>query len=139
MKLKEKLKEVIETEANKYNEFVKYDNMNENDQFDVYQEICVNICWSGFHKCMEYDEDNELIGVNVDKIRDDYNNRSEEMFYCEKCKYCSKKMDDVKKHFMLNHKKTYKCWECEKEIETISVFKRHYGTHHFISEDLTED
>ena len=61
----------------------KFENMNEYDQFEVYQEICLNICWAGDHKCMDHIEDNALLGVKADKIRDDYNNCREEIFYCE--------------------------------------------------------
>ena len=45
--------------------YKKYNDMSKNDQFYVYQEICLNICWGGFHKCMDHDEDNDLLGVNV--------------------------------------------------------------------------
>ena len=48
---------------------------------------------------MEYDEDNELLGVNVEKIRDDYNNQREERFYCENCTFSSKEMEEVKNTF----------------------------------------
>ena len=43
-------------------------------------------------------------------------------------------MESVKNHFMLNHRDTYKykCWECDKEVETISELKQHYGTFHYI-------
>ena len=59
------------------------------------------------HKCMEYDEDSALLRVSVEKIRDDYNNRREEKFHCEKCEFFSKKMEDVKEHFTTKHKKSY--------------------------------
>ena len=115
--------------------YKKYDDMNEHDQFDVYQEICLNICWSGFHKCMEYDEDNELLGVNVEKIRDDYNNQREERFYCENCTFSSKEMEEVKTHFEKKHIKSYSCWECDKVMDTMTDFKRHYGSYHFMVEE----
>ena len=115
--------------------YTKYDSMTEYDQFDVYQEICLTICWSGFHKCMDYDEDNELLGVDVGKIRDDYNNRREEKFHCEKCIFFSKDMEDVKVHYLKKHTISYTCWECDKVIETITEFKRHYGSNHFIAEE----
>ena len=127
--------EVIDiNEKEKSDEYKKYDSMDENDQFDVYQEICLNICWEGFHKCMEYDEDNELLGVSVEKINDDYKNRREEKFHCEKCEFFSKNMDDVKEHFMTKHEKSYSCWECGKELKTMFEFKRHYGSVHYVAE-----
>ena len=33
----------------------------------------MNICWGGDHKCFDHDENNKLLGVDVEKIRDDYN------------------------------------------------------------------
>ena len=127
-------KEIEIIEIEKSDEYKKYDSMDENDQFDVYQEICLNICWGGIHKCMKYDEDNELLGVSVEKIRDDYNNRREEKFHCEKCEFFSTKMEDVKEHFMTKHKKSYSCWECDKKFKTMFEFKRHYGSIHYVAE-----
>ena len=137
----EKLKEVDDkiNEKESVDEYKKYNDMSEYDQFDVGQEICLNICWSGFHKCMDYDEDNELLGVNVEKIRDDYNNRREERFFCEQCNYFSKEMEDVKIHYMKKHKKLYSCWECGKIFYTISEFKKHHGSYHFTVEELAVD
>ena len=111
----------------------KFENMNEYNQFEVYQEICLNICWAGDHKCMDHIEDNALLGVNVDKIRDDYNNRREEIFYCERCDCKSKGMENVRKHFLAKHKDNnwLKCWVCDKEMENISAYKKHYATNHY--------
>ena len=125
-KSKEKFEDINEKEIETEDEYVysKYNNMDEYDQFDVYQEICMNICWSGDHKCMEHDEDNLLLGLNVEQLRDDYENGRQERFMCEKCEYIGKELEDVKKHFMANHKKLYSCWECQKEIGSISEFKK---------------
>ena len=115
-------------------DYKKYEDMNEHDKFDVYQEISFNICWSGFQKCMECNEDNELLGVNVEKIRDDYNNQREESFYCEKCTFSRKDMEDVKKHFEKKHIESYSCCECDKLMDSMTDFKRHYGSFHFMVE-----
>ena len=137
--LKENSEGLIDEEIKNNDNYKKYDNMNERDQFDVYQEICLTICWSGFHKCMDHDEDNELLGVNVDKIRDDYKNRREEIFHCEKCTFFSKEMEDVKQHYMKKHTKSYTCWECEKVMATMTEFKRHYGSYHFMADEIIVD
>ena len=113
-------------------EYDKYDRMDDDDQFEVKEEICANICWCGHHKCFDHDQDNELMGVNVIKLR--AGNDDEETYYCEDCDFKSDLMESVKNHFMLNHRDTYKykCWECDKEVETISELKQHYGTFHYI-------
>ena len=134
-KSKEMFDNINDKEKETDDEYSKYNNMDEYDQFDVYQEISMNICWSGDHKCMEHDEDNLLLGVNVEQLRDDYDNGRQERFLCEKCDYISKEMEDVNKHFMANHKKSYSCWECQKEMGSISEFKKHYGSYHYTTED----
>ena len=135
--LEENAKEVKDKEkGDKYN---KYNQMDEYNQFDVYQEICLTICWSGYHKCMDHDEDNELLGVDVVKIRDDYNNRRKEKFHCEKCNYLSTEMEEVKNHFLAKHEKEYSCWECEEKFSTITEFKMHYGSFHYSEEESNSD
>ena len=106
--------------------------MEDHDQFEMKEEICANICWCGYHKCFDHDQDNELMGVHVKKLR--AGNDDEETYYCENCDFKSDLMENVKNHFMLNHRDTYKfkCWECDKEVETISELKQHYGTYHYI-------
>ena len=111
MNLQEKDKGLIDEEIKNNEDYKKNDNMNERDQFDVYQEICLTICWSGFYKCMDHDEDNKLLGVNVEKIRDKYKNRREEKFHCEKCTFVSKEMEE--------HIKSYSCWEGKKVMDTM--------------------
>ena len=133
--------ELTENEKNKeLSELKKFDLMNDYDQFEVYQEICLNICWGGDHKCFDHDEDNRLMGIDVHKIRDDYNNDREEEFKCENCSYSNKEMETVRSHFLLKHKDSYrfKCWQCDKEIETISEYKKHYGEYHYKQEDISE-
>ena len=98
--------------ADKYK---KYNEMNEEEHFDVKEEICVNICWGGDHKCFDHNEDNELLGVDVEKLRDDYDNGRKEKFNCEKCEYFSTKMDEVKKHFMTHQENTYYVGNAKKD------------------------
>ena len=60
--------------------------MNDDDPFEVKEEIGGHIWWGGYHKCFDHMDDNELLGVDVKKIRDDYENWvREEMYYCETC------------------------------------------------------
>ena len=129
-------KEVNDKETDWYS---KYNNMDENQQWDVGEEICMNICWGGSHKCMNHDDDNELLGVDVVKIRDDYENCRRDKFHCEKCEYSSTKMEEVKNHFIINHEKEYSCWECEGNFSTITEFKKHYGSFHYTEEEITVD
>ena len=111
----------------------KYNKMDDTDQLDVKQDICDNICWCGYHKCFNDDEDNELKGINVAKLREDYENSLQEVFQCEVCIYKSENMENTKNHFMSNHRESFrfKCWDCNKEVKTISEFKQHIGTYHF--------
>ena len=54
------------------------------------------------------------------------------------CEFDCIEMEDVKKHFMENHRENYmyKCWKCKEEMKTISQLKNHYEKAHFMK-DLT--
>ena len=92
------------TEHLKTHEYDKYNNMNDDEQYEVKEMICGQVCWQGYHKCYELKEENELLGVDVDQIKEDYKNCVEkEVYYCESCKYKSGKMESVKDHFMVTH------------------------------------
>ena len=43
-------------------------------------------------------------------------------------------MEDVKKHFIKNHRENYmyKCWKCQEEMKTIDELKIHYGKAHYV-------
>ena len=48
------------------------------------------MCWQGDHRCYDKDEDNELLGVDVEKIKDDFRNSvDEDNFKCEMCDFTS--------------------------------------------------
>ena len=79
--------EQFDVDKEQRDKFRKYKEMDENEQFDVKEEICMNIRWGGDHKCMDHEDDNKLLGVDVEKLRDDYNNSRKEKYQCEKCKY----------------------------------------------------
>ena len=127
--------------ADKSNNLDKYEKMSEYDQFEVYQEICLNICWGGDHKCMDHNVDNNLLGVDVEKVRDDYNNGRKEMYYCESCAYESSTIENVKHHFVTNHRENYgfKCWACDMKVKTILDYKRHYANKHYSPEEQIEN
>jgi hypothetical protein len=44
----------------------------------VNEYICANLCWQGDHKCYKKKEGNELLGIDVGKIKEDYRNCVEE-------------------------------------------------------------
>ena len=72
------VKETIDSDR-----YSKYNNMDENKQLDVGEEICMNMCWDGSNKCMSHGDDNEFLGVDVVKIRDDYENCRKDKFHRE--------------------------------------------------------
>ena len=80
--------------------------------------ICIDICWQGDHKCFDKEEENELLGVDVAKIKEDYRNcADEENFKCEVCEFTSSAMQDVKEHFLKTHRHNQQldCWKCDKK------------------------
>ena len=63
--------------------YEKFDKMEEWERYEVNDYMCYYICWQGDHKCFEKEEENELIGVDVKKIKEDYRNGVyEECFKC---------------------------------------------------------
>ena len=50
----------------------------------------------------------------------------EKKYKCENCVFDSTEMEDVKKHFMENHRENYmyKCWECEEELKNSPFGKK---------------
>ena len=118
----------------KDHEYQKYDTMDECDKYEVNEYICSNLCWQGDHKCYDKDEENELLGVDVKKIKEDYRNCVEEdSFKCEACKFESSSLKKVKEHFLIAHRNSYKlgCWKCEKKFTTILELRKHVGTYHY--------
>ena len=43
--------------------------------------LCANKCLQGDHKLYEKDEDNELLGVDVEKITEDFRNCENEDYF----------------------------------------------------------
>jgi hypothetical protein len=82
--------------------------MDDDDQFEGKEEICANICWCGYHKCFNQDQDNELMGVNVKKLRACNDDEETNYIYCENFDFKSDLMESVKNQFILNHRDTFK-------------------------------
>ena len=99
----------------------------------IEDEICLNLCFCGYHKCEKDDKFNMLMGVDVKYLRKvKYDRDIEKIYKCEECPFDSTEMEDVKNHFMLIHREhfMYKCWECEDKMKTISELKTHYAKFH---------
>ena len=122
-------------------EYQKYIEMDESEKYEVNELICFNTCWQGDHKCYDKDEDNELLGVDVKKIKEDFRNCVEEdTFKCEMCEFTSSTLKKVKGHFVNNHRNDYQleCWKCAKRCTTIFELRKHVGTYHYISQSESE-
>ena len=80
--------------------------MDEDEKYEVNEYICANLCWQGDHKCYEKEEENELIGVDVGKIKEDFRNCvGEESFKCEGCDFMDCTIKNVQEHFLKTHRK----------------------------------
>ena len=97
-------------------------------------ELCMNLCWCGYHVCNPKDEDNMLLGIDIVYLRRvNYDHAVKEKFRCEKCQFCSENMKDVNQHYMEHHRDThvFPCWECNKKFKTIEELKIHFAKAHF--------
>ena len=130
-----KNKEDLSNHTFNEHEYKKYDGMSYNDQFEVKEIICDQLCWGafGWHRCFTDEDDNSYMGINIPGMVEDDDDFEIQTFPCDYSEYTSKSMDNVKKHFQVKHKDCYriKCWECEKEVKTMTEFKQHIGTYHY--------
>jgi hypothetical protein len=97
-------------------------------------ELCLNLCWCGNHICKEKDEDNLLLGIDRYMLRSNYyNDDVKNKFKCLACNYASEEMKDANKHFMENHRDTFRlpCIDCNVKFKTIEELKVHYAAKHF--------
>ena len=120
-------------EKKKHSEAVEEKKLSSKELQEIDDEICLNLCWCGYHKCEKDDKFNMLMGVDVKYLRKvNYNRDVEKKFKREECPFDSTEMEDVKKHFMKNHRENYmyKCWECEEQLKTIDELKTHYTKFH---------
>ena len=133
--------EEIGNHKKKDHEFQKFDDMDDGEKYEVNEYICFNICWQGDHKCYEKEEENNLLGIDVKKIKEDYRNCvEEETFTCEMCEFVSSEMKNVQEHFLHTHRNEYKlaCWECDKKFKSIFELRKHVGTYHYTSQNQSE-
>ena len=122
-------------------EFQKFYEMDDGERYEVNEFICYNICWQGYHKCFEKEEENDFLGIDVKKVKEDFRNCvDEETFKCEICKFVSCEMENVNKHFLQTHKNEHKlaCWLCEKKFKSIFDMRKHVGTYHYTSQSESE-
>ena len=109
-------------------------NITEEEMQNHEDELCLNLCWCGFHVCNPKDEDNFLLGIDTAFLRSvNYDHTVKEKFRCEKCSFYSADMKDVNQHYMEHHRDThmFPCWECDKKFKTIEELKTHYAKQHF--------
>ena len=109
-------------------------NITEEEMQNLEDELCLNLCWCGFHVCNPKDEDNFLLGIDTAFLRSvNYDHTVKEKFRCEKCSFYSADMKDVNQHYMEHHRDThmFPCWECDKKFKTIEELKTHYAKQHF--------
>ena len=109
-------------------------NITEEEMQNLEDELCLNLCWCGFHVCNPKDEDNFLLGIDTAYLRRvNYDHTVKEKFRCEKCSFYSVNMKDVNQHYMDHHRDNhmFPCWECNKKFKTIVDLKTHFAKLHF--------
>ena len=109
-------------------------NLTEEEMQNLEDELCLNLCWCGFHVCNPKDEDNFLLGIDTAFLRSvNYDHTVKEKFRCEKCSFYSVNMKDVNQHYMDHHRDNhmFPCWECNKKFKTIVELKTHFVKMHF--------
>ena len=97
-------------------------------------ELCLNLCWRGYHICNEKDGDNLLLGIDRYMLRRNYyNDDVKNKFKCLACNYASEEIEDANKHFMEKHRDTFRlpCIDCNMNFKTIEELKVHYAAKHF--------
>ena len=108
--------------------------LTEEEMQNLEDELCLNLCWCGFHVCNPKDEDNFLLGIDTAYLRSvNYDHTVKEKFRCEKCSFYSVNMKDVNQHYMDHHRDNhmFPCWECNKKFKTIVELKTHFAKLHF--------
>ena len=127
---------------NKNSESVGDKKLSPKELQEIEDEICLNLCWCGYHKCDRYGKFNNLLmGVDVTYLKKvDYDRDVKKKFKCEDCPFDSAEMEDVKNHFMKNHSENYmyKCWKCQEQMKTIDEMKIHYGKAHYAEKKKEE-
>lgn len=115
----------------------KFDAMKEWEKYEINDYMCMQICFQVYHKCFDKEEENDLLGVDVAQIKDDYRNCvDKEKYKCEWCEFTSPEMKDVTQHYLKTHRHNHqiKCWKCDKKVTTILELKKHVGMYHYTPE-----
>ena len=113
---------------------LKIEELTDEELEKLEDELCLNLCWRGYHVCNEKDEDNLLLGIDISYLRNSiYKDDVKNKYKCLFCFYASEEMEDVNKHFMEKHRDTFwlTCSDCKMKFKTIKELKIHYAAKHF--------
>ena len=72
------------------------------------------------HQCFEKEEDNDLLGIAVKKIKEDCRDCvDQENVKCEMCEFTCSAMKDVKEQLLKTHRHDHQleCWKCDKKVK----------------------
>ena len=114
----------------------KFEELTDEELEKLEDELCLNLCWRGYHVCNEKDEDNLLLGIDISYLRwCIYNDDVKNKFKCQACPFAREEMEEVNNHFMEHHRNTFRlpCCECNMKFKTINQLKKHYASKHFKS------
>ena len=112
----------------------KFEQLTDEELEKLEDDLCLNLCWRGYHVCNEKDEDNILLGINIPYLRwCIYNDDVKNKFKCQACSFAREDMEEVNKHFLEHHRDTFRlsCCECNMKFKTINQLKNHYASKHF--------
>ena len=113
---------------------LKIEELTDEELEKLEDELCLSLCWRGYHICNEKDEDNLLLGIDRYMLRRNYyNDDVKNKFKCLACNYASEEIEDANKHFMEKHRDTFRlpCIDCNMNFKTIEELKVHYAAKHF--------
>ena len=113
---------------------LKIEELTDEELEKLEDELCLSLCWRGYHICNEKDEDNLLLGIDRYMLRRNYyNDDVKNKFKCLACSYANEEIEDVNKHFMEKHRDTFRlpCSDCNMKFKTIEELKVHYAAKHF--------
>ena len=117
-------------------------NMNGQDQFEVKELICDQLCVAceSWHRCFDDKSDEEFRGINLKGITGVFDMKKQ-MFPCDYCNFKSNNMEKVLQHFKTKHEGCYKisCWVCSTEVKTMEELKKHIGTYHYTPKHEHDD
>ena len=112
----------------------KFEELTDEELEKLEDELCLNLCWRGYHVCLEKDEDNLLLGIDIPYLRYCiYNDDVKNKFKCQACSFAREDMEEVNKHFLEHHRDTFRlpCCECNMKFKTINQLKNHFVLKHF--------